>query len=72
MIKRHGAARSQVNGMTSGSLVEQHQPHVSETPATQFLRAHRVPFLEHVYDYREHGGAMHSASELGVHCALAE
>lgn len=40
--------------------------HVSETPATQFLRAHKVAFLEHVYDYLEHGGAMHSAEVLGV------
>ena len=40
--------------------------HVSETPATQFLRAHKVAFLEHVYDYLEHGGALHSAEVLGV------
>lgn len=40
--------------------------HVSETPATQFLRAHKVAFIEHVYDYLEHGGAMHSAEVLGV------
>ncbi len=26
-------------------------PHVSETPATQWLRAAGVPFTEHVYDY---------------------
>ena len=42
------------------------QKHGSGTPATQFLRAHRVPFVEHVYDYVEHGGAGHSASALGV------
>ena len=40
--------------------------HVSETPATQFLRLHRVTFAEHVYDYLEHGGALHSAEVLGV------
>jgi Cys-tRNA(Pro) deacylase len=40
--------------------------HVSETPATQFLRLHRVSFTEHVYDYLEHGGAQHSAEVLGV------
>lgn len=40
--------------------------HVSETPATRFLRAHKVPFTEHVYDYVEHGGALHSAQVLGV------
>jgi Cys-tRNA(Pro) deacylase len=40
--------------------------HVSETPATQFLRLHQVRFTEHVYDYLEHGGAQHSAEVLGV------
>ncbi|NCN70765.1 MAG: aminoacyl-tRNA deacylase [Betaproteobacteria bacterium] len=39
--------------------------HVSETPATQLLKAHKVVFTEHPYDYLEHGGALHSASELG-------
>ncbi len=40
--------------------------HVSETPATQFLRLHGIPFTEHVYDYVEHGGTAVSARELGV------
>lgn len=40
--------------------------HVSETPATRFLRAHQVAFTEHVHDYVEHGGALHSAEVLGV------
>ena len=40
--------------------------HVSETPATQFLRRHSVTFTEHVYDYVEHGGTAESASQLGV------
>lgn len=39
---------------------------VSQTPATQFLKAHQVAFTEHVYDYLEHGGAQHSASVLGL------
>ena len=39
--------------------------HVSLTPATQLLKASRVAFSEHPYDYLEHGGAMHSAAELG-------
>jgi len=39
--------------------------HVSETPATQWLKAHKVAFTEHPYEYLEHGGALHSASELG-------
>ena len=40
--------------------------HVSETPATQMLRAHGVAFTEHPYEYLEHGGAQHSASVLGM------
>ena len=40
--------------------------HVSETPATQFLRQHKVPFTEHVYDYVEHGGTAESSKQLGV------
>jgi Cys-tRNA(Pro) deacylase len=39
--------------------------HVSETPATQFLRANKVDFTEHPYEYLEHGGAQHSAAVLG-------
>ena len=40
--------------------------HVSETPATALLRAHRVVFTEHRYVYLAHGGAHHSAALLGV------
>lgn len=40
--------------------------HVSETPATQWLRAHGVTFTEHVYDYVDHGGTAESARQLGV------
>ncbi|PXW94999.1 Cys-tRNA(Pro) deacylase [Sphaerotilus hippei] len=40
--------------------------HVSETPATQFLRSHGVDFSEHPYDYVEHGGTGESARQLGV------
>ena len=40
--------------------------HVSETPATQWLRRHGVAFSEHVYDYVEHGGTAESARQLGV------
>ena len=39
---------------------------VSETPATALLRAQGVAFTEHSYAYLEHGGALHSASELGL------
>ncbi|MDN3920739.1 Cys-tRNA(Pro) deacylase [Roseateles violae] len=40
--------------------------HVSETPATQFLRQHQIAFSEHVYDYVEHGGTAESSRQLGV------
>lgn len=40
--------------------------HVSETPATQFLRQHKIAFSEHVYDYVEHGGTGESSRQLGV------
>lgn len=39
--------------------------HVSETPATQLLKAHRVAYTEHPYEYLERGGAQHSARLLG-------
>ena len=39
--------------------------HVSQTPATQLLKAHQVVFTEHPYEYLEHGGALHSAEVLG-------
>ncbi len=41
------------------------QQHVSETPATQALRAAGVAFTEHVYDYVDHGGTAESARQLG-------
>lgn len=40
--------------------------HVSETPATAFLKAHGVAFTEHPYEWLEHGGAQHSAQVLGL------
>ncbi len=40
--------------------------HISETPATQFLRKQGVAFTEHPYDYEEHGGTSVSSRELGV------
>jgi Cys-tRNA(Pro) deacylase len=40
--------------------------HVSETPATQWLRAHGIAFTEHVYEYVEHGGTGESSVQLGV------
>ncbi len=40
--------------------------HVSETPATQWLKTHGVVFTEHPYEYLEHGGTEHSAASLGL------
>jgi Cys-tRNA(Pro) deacylase len=40
--------------------------HVSETPATQWLRRHGVAYTEHAYEYVEHGGTAESARQLGV------
>jgi Cys-tRNA(Pro) deacylase len=42
------------------------QRHVSETPATMWLRRHGVAFSEHTYDYVDHGGTTESARQLGV------
>ena len=40
--------------------------HVSETPATAWLRKHAVVFSEHPYAYEEHGGTAVSSRALGV------
>ena len=40
--------------------------HVSETPATAWLRERGITFSEHVYEYVEHGGTAESARKLGV------
>ena len=40
--------------------------HVSETPATQFLRKHQAAFADHPYPYEEKGGTAVSARALGV------
>ncbi len=39
--------------------------HVSETPATQLLKANGIAFTSHPYEYLEHGCAQHSAQVLG-------
>ena len=46
--------------------------HVSETPATQWLKRRKISFGEHVYTYVEHGGTAESALQLGVdeHCVI--
>ena len=39
---------------------------VSATPATAFLKQHRVAYTEHVFEYVEHGGALAGATALRV------
>jgi Cys-tRNA(Pro) deacylase len=46
--------------------VAKKEKHVSETPATQFLRRAGIAFSEHPYDYVERGGTAESARQLGV------
>ena len=46
--------------------IDTQSAHVSETPATQMLKAHQIAFTGHPYDYLEHGGAQHSAQVLGL------
>lgn len=40
------------------------EKHISETPATQFLRRNNIAFSEHTYDYVDHGGAAEAARQL--------
>lgn len=40
--------------------------HVSETPATQFLRQRGVAFTEHTYEYVARGGTEEPSRQLGV------
>ena len=42
------------------------KPHVTETPATAWLRQRGCAFTLHPYDYVEHGGAARGAQCLGV------
>lgn len=39
--------------------------HVSETPATQWLKAQGLSYTEHPYEYVDHGGTAESARQLG-------
>jgi Cys-tRNA(Pro) deacylase len=52
--------------MDNSDLTMAKKEHISETPATQMLRKHKVAFTEHPYPYEEHGGTSVSARELGV------
>ena len=40
--------------------------HVSETPATQWLKRHGVTYIGHPYDYVDHGGTAVCAQALAV------
>ncbi|MDD2741568.1 MAG: Cys-tRNA(Pro) deacylase [Rhodocyclaceae bacterium] len=40
--------------------------HAPETPATKFLKNHKIAFSTHLYAYEEHGGTKVSARELNV------
>jgi len=40
--------------------------HVSETPATAFLKKNKVTYGEHPYEYEEKGGTRVSSEKLGV------
>lgn len=42
------------------------RPSHTETPATQFLKANRVAYTEHYYEYVERGGTGVSSTALGV------
>jgi hypothetical protein len=35
--------------------------HVSETPATHWLKANQIPFTEHPYDYLAHGCLLYTS-----------
>ncbi len=39
---------------------------MADTPATVFLKSHKVAYTEHEYEYVEHGGTEVSALSLGV------
>jgi Cys-tRNA(Pro) deacylase len=39
---------------------------MADTPATVFLKANKVAYTEHEYEYVEHGGTEVSATSLGV------
>lgn len=39
---------------------------VTETPASKWLRLHKVEFTQHAYDYVDRGGTAESSRQLGV------
>jgi len=40
--------------------------HVSETPATQVLKRHKIGYTEHHYDYVAHGGTDEASRQLSI------
>lgn len=42
------------------------EKHQSMTPATQWLKAHKIPFEEKSYEYVEHGGSALAAQACGL------
>ena len=42
------------------------EKHQSLTPATQWLKEHKIPFEERSYEYEEHGGTALAASALSL------
>ena len=40
--------------------------HAPETPATKFLKSHKIAHSNHLYTYEAHGGTQVSARELNV------
>jgi Cys-tRNA(Pro) deacylase len=48
------------------AVSKRERPSHSETPATQFLKAHGVAYTEHFYEYVERGGTAVSSEALGV------
>jgi Cys-tRNA(Pro) deacylase len=67
-MRRSGrlAGRSCVGPVLGYNAAMAKSKHVSETPATQWLRRHGVVFGEHPYDYVDRGGTAESARQLGV------
>lgn len=40
--------------------------HVSETPATKWLKNNKIAFTEYQYEYIDHGGAPEAAKQLNI------
>jgi Cys-tRNA(Pro) deacylase len=52
-----------LGGIPPGAAMSHKSP---STPATRFLKAQGIPYVEHLYRYEEHGGTQVSARELQV------